>query len=138
MIDVNTARASLLETSPDEYMSWEQLASFRRLLLNQRAELLTAGEHTLNELREQTKLSDEADRASLEEQRSLAFRMRDRERKLLRKIDAAIARIDAGTFGWCEETGEPIGLARLLARPTATLSIDGQERKEARERGYRG
>ncbi len=138
MIDVNTARASLLETSPDEYMSSEQLASFRRLLLNQRAELLTAGEHTLNELREQTKLSDEADRASLEEQRSLAFRMRDRERKLLRKIDAAIARIDAGTFGWCEETGEPIGLARLLARPTATLSIDGQERKEARERGYRG
>ena len=138
MIDVNTARASLLETSPDEYMSSEQLASFRRLLLNQRAELLTAGEHTLNELREQTKLSDEADRASLEEQRSLAFRMRDRERKLLRKFDAAIARIDAGTFGWCEETGEPIGLARLLARPTATLSIDGQERKEARERGYRG
>ena len=138
MIDVNTARASLLETSPDEYMSSEQLAFFRRLLLDQRAELLTAGEHTLNELREQTKLSDEADRASLEEQQSLAFRMRDRERKLLRKIDAAIARIDAGTFGWCEETGEPIGLARLLARPTATLSIDGQERKEARERGYRG
>lgn len=138
MIDVNTATASLLETSPDEYMSSEQLALFRRLLLDQRAELLTAGEHTLHELREQTRLSDEADRASLEEQQRLAFRMRDRERKLLRKIDAAIARIDAGTFGWCEETGEPIGLARLLARPTATLSIDGQERKEARERGYRG
>lgn len=138
MSEQNSAVSRLLQAEADDYMSAAQCDLFRRLLLEQRAELLIAGEQTLNELREQSRIGDEADRASLEEEQRLAFRMRDRERKLLQKIDAAIARIDAGTFGWCEETGEPIGLARLLARPTATLSIDGQERKEARQRGYRG
>lgn len=127
------------EIDRDGGMTESHLEFFRSLLLEQRQTLVQAAQQTLEELRgEKTAFPDEADRASREEAFSLALRMRDRERRLLAKIDAALARIDAGTYGWCEETGEPIGLARLRARPTATLSIDGQERKEARERAFRG
>ena len=128
--------AELLAATDDEYMSRAQLDFFRNLLLQHRRELMQGAEATLHDLREPATFADEADRASAEEEYTLQLRIRDRERKLLRKVDQALARIDQGTYGWCEETSEPIGLRRLLARPTATLSVDGQERKEARARHY--
>jgi DnaK suppressor protein len=79
---------------------------------------------------------DPADRATIEEEHALELRTRDRERKLIKKVQQALANIDAGDYGYCEETGEPIGLARLLARPTATLSIEAQQRRELRQRQY--
>ncbi|MBR4939479.1 MAG: RNA polymerase-binding protein DksA, partial [Burkholderiaceae bacterium] len=79
---------------------------------------------------------DPADRATIEEEHALELRTRDRERKLLKKVQAAIQRIDSGDYGWCEETGEPIGVARLLARPTATLCLDAQLRREIRQKMY--
>lgn len=127
----------LLAEPPEEYMSERQLAYFRGKLLEQRDELLRSAENTLSELRDRVPLADEADRATVEGEHTLALRMRDRERRLLRKVEQALLRIEQGQYGWCEETGEPIGLRRLLARPTATLSIEGQERKEARQRTFR-
>jgi DnaK suppressor protein len=79
---------------------------------------------------------DPADRATIEEEHALELRTRDRERKLLKKVQQSISRIDSGEYGWCEETGEPIGIARLLARPTATLSLEAQERREMRQKLY--
>ncbi|QIT54524.1 RNA polymerase-binding protein DksA [Aquisalimonas sp. 2447] len=130
------SQAELLSMPEHEYMNREQLEFFRELLLAQRRELLEAAEASITELRERPVFPDEADRASSEEEFTLLLRLRDRERKLLPKIDQALNRIDQGTYGWCEQTGEPIGLRRLLARPTATLSVEGQEYKEARERHY--
>ena len=127
----------VLATPDSEYMSPRQLAFFRELLLEQRSDLSRSATATLLELQERPNLADEIDRASAEEEYALQLRIRDRERKLLKKIDEALLRIERGTYGWCEETDEPIGLRRLLARPTATLSVDGQERKEARERHFR-
>ncbi|SEO83155.1 RNA polymerase-binding protein DksA [Aquisalimonas asiatica] len=130
------SEAELLNMPDHEYMGREQLAFFRKLLLEQRRELLEAADASINELRERPVFPDDADRASSEEEFTLLLRLRDRERKLLPKINQALSRIDQGTYGWCEQTGEPIGLRRLLARPTATLSVEGQELKEARERHY--
>ncbi|RFA25770.1 RNA polymerase-binding protein DksA [Alkalilimnicola ehrlichii] len=126
----------LLAEPAEEYMSKRQLDFFKRLLTAQREELSRSAEETLSHLRERTALPDEVDRAQDEEEHALELRVRDRERKLLRKIDEALLRIERGEYGWCAETGEPIGLARLLARPTATLSLEGQERKEVRERMF--
>ena len=120
----------LLQDSPDNYMDAAQLAFFRQRLLDMKTELLANANATSQHLQEQEATPDPADRATLEEEYSLELRTRDRERKLLIKIDSTIRRIDGGDYGYCEDTGEPIGLRRLLARPTATLSVEAQERRE--------
>ncbi|ATE59330.1 RNA polymerase-binding protein DksA [Thauera sinica] len=126
--------AELLAAPEDDYMSPRQLAFFRALLLRERDALLDSAHRTTLHLQEFESPADPADRASLEEDHTLELRVRDRERKLLHKIDEAITRIDNGSYGWCEESGEPIGIARLLARPTATYSIEAQELHERRRR----
>lgn len=125
--------------SDDEpYMSPKQLEYFRQKLQNWRQELLKDSLGTIHNLQEETHNEpDIADRASAETDRALELRTRDRERKLISKIDEAIRRIDDGSYGYCEETGEPIGLARLEARPIATLSLEAQEKHEKQERIYR-
>lgn len=122
--------AQLLAASAEEYMSPEQLAFFRDLLCAQRDALLRAAHQTTNDLQEFETTPDPSDRATLEEDHSRELRIRDRERKHLHTIDEALERIRDGSYGWCEETGEPIGIPRLLARPTATLSLEAQERHE--------
>ena len=121
----------------EEYMNADQLAFFRELLLNLQEELIGNASATTNHLQEQEATPDPADRATLEEEYALELRTRDRERKLLSKVQASLRQIDEGTYGFCEETFEPIGLRRLEARPIATLSIEAQERHERRERAYR-
>ncbi len=125
--------------SPDEeYMSPQQLEYFRRKLLDWRNELLQESENTINHLKEENwQEPDINDRASLETDAALELRTRDRYRKLINKIDAALARIADGTYGYCEETGDEIGLARLEARPIATLTIEAQEKHERLERQHR-
>jgi DnaK suppressor protein len=121
---------------PGHYLTMEQLASFRRKLMAQREELVRNAGETGKNLREGEVLTDPSDRATQEEEHAIELRTRDRERKLLRKVEDAIRRIDDGTYGYCEETGEPIGVERLTARPTATLSLDAQERREKLERVF--
>ncbi|BCX16337.1 MAG: RNA polymerase-binding transcription factor DksA [Geminicoccaceae bacterium] len=125
--------------SEDEpYMNPRQIEYFRRKLLRWREEILSGSGSTLRQLQEEeNRLADQTDWASAEMQRALELRTRDRERKLLAKIDAALKRIEDGSYGYCEETHEPIGIKRLEARPIATLSIEAQERHERRERAYR-
>ncbi len=119
---------------PADYMNNEQLDFFRQRLLTLKGEITRNALEAADELREAAAPSDEADRATLEEETALALRVRNREDKLLAKIEAALQRIEDGSYGYCEETGEPIGLPRLLARPTATLSIEAQERRERRQK----
>jgi len=122
----------------EEFMNPRQLEYFRQKLLRWRAELLAESSETLQHLKEESLLKpDITDRASLETERAIELRTRDRERKLIAKIDAALGRIADGSYGYCEETNEPIGLRRLDARPTATLSLDAQERHERMERTHR-
>src|SRR5580693_1657818 len=122
----------------EEFMSPLQLEYFRQKLLRWRTELLEETSETLLHLKEESLSEpDITDRASLETERSLELRTRDRERKLIAKIDAALGRIDDGTYGYCEETDEPISLRRLEARPIATLSLEAQERHERMERTHR-
>ncbi len=122
----------------EPFMNERQVEYFRRKLLAWRSELLVESNQTLAHLQEETgQEPDIADRASIETDRALELRTRDRERKLISKIDAALRRIEDGSYGYCEETGEPISLKRLEARPIATLSIDAQERHERREKVYR-
>lgn len=125
--------------SPDEeYMSANQLEYFRRELLQWRQELIDESQETINNLRGEVRdVGDEAERASRETENSLELRTRDRYRKLLGKIDQALARVEDGSYGYCEETGEEIGLARLEARPIATLCLDAQERWELKQRQMR-
>ncbi|MCS6779243.1 MAG: RNA polymerase-binding protein DksA [Geminicoccaceae bacterium] len=125
--------------SEDEpYMNARHLEYFRRKLLRWREEILSGSGSTLRQLQEEeNRIPDQTDWASAEMQRAFELRTRDRERKLLAKIDAALKRIEDGTYGYCEETNEPIGIKRLEARPIATLSIEAQERHERRERVYR-
>ncbi len=119
-------------------MNRRQKEYFRLKLLNWRRELLRESNQTLQHLQEDTVAEpDIADRASAESERSLELRTRDRERKLIGKIDAALKRLDDGSYGFCQESGEPISLRRLEARPIATLGIDAQERHERREKAYR-
>jgi len=99
-------------------------------------ELLANAGETTEHLRETVVVPDPADRATIEEEHALELRTRDRERKLLKKIQQSIQKIEAGEYGWCEETGDPIGVARLLARPTATLSLEAQQRRELKQRMY--
>lgn len=125
--------------SEDEpFMSEHQRAYFRRKLLAWREEILRSTKETLQHLQDDSaQHADIADRATSETERALELRARDRQRKLIAKIDAALERIEDGTYGYCEETGEPISLKRLDARPIATLSVEAQERHERRERVYR-
>ncbi len=119
-------------------MSDRQLEYFRQKLMDWKDEILKEARDTLQHLQDENQNHpDLADRASSETDRAIELRARDRQRKLIAKIDAAIQRIDDGTYGYCEETGEPISLKRLEARPIATLSIEAQERHERRERVYR-
>jgi DnaK suppressor protein len=125
--------------SEDEpFMTDLQLEYFRQKLLRWRAELLQESTETLNHLQaESLHQPDLTDRASMETDRALELRTRDRERKLISKIDAALQRIEDGSYGFCEETNEPIGIRRLEARPIATLSLEAQERHERLERTHR-
>lgn len=131
-------REQLLAAPEDEYMSDAQLEFFRQLLLAEKQALIEAARETTVHLQDNEATPDWTDRATIEEEHALELRVRDRERKLLKKIDEALARIGDGSYGWCEETGEPIGVPRLLARPTATLCLEAQERHEALERVQRG
>ena len=123
---------------PDtEYMNDKQLAFFRMKLVQLKDDILTNAGQTAENLRDDTVVvPDPADRATIEEEHALELRTRDRERKLLKKIEQSIARIDAGDYGYCDETGEPIGVPRLLARPTATLSLEAQQRRELKQKMY--
>lgn len=125
--------------SDDEpFMNDRQRAYFRRKLQNWKQDIIDETRLTLAELNAQSQQhADLADRATSETDRALELRARDRQRKLVSKIDAALSRLDDGSYGYCEETGEPIGLKRLDARPIATLSLEAQERHERRERVYR-
>lgn len=128
--------AEILVMPEDDYMNPAQLEFFRDRLTRMRDELLDNAASTGAHLRENELVADPADRATVEEEHALELRVRDRERKLLKKIDEALGRIAEGDYGWCEETGDPIGIGRLLARPTATLSIDAQERRERTQKLY--
>ncbi|GEC97168.1 RNA polymerase-binding transcription factor DksA [Zoogloea ramigera] len=128
--------AEILAMPEDDCMNPAQLAFFRDRLARMRDELLENAASTGANLRENELVADPADRATVEEEHALELRVRDRERKLIKKIEEALGRIDEGEYGWCEETGDPIGIGRLLARPTATLSIDAQERRERTQKLY--
>ncbi|WP_309295107.1 RNA polymerase-binding protein DksA [Noviherbaspirillum aridicola] len=126
----------ILKMSEEDYMNEAQLAFFKARLQQLERDLLKNAGETTEHLRETVLVPDPADRATIEEEHALELRTRDRERKLLKKVQQAIASIDAGDYGWCEETGEPIGIPRLLARPTATLSLEAQQRRELKQKLY--
>jgi len=125
-------------TEDEPFMNPRQREYFRKKLENWKDEILRESRETLDNLQEESQNHpDMADRASSESDRALELRTRDRQRKLISKIDAALKRLDDGTYGYCEETGDPIGIARLDARPIATLSLEAQEMHERREKVYR-
>lgn len=126
----------ILKMPEVDYMNAQQLEFFRRRLTDLEKELRANADQTTVNLRETTVVPDPADRATIEEEHALELRTRDRERKLLKKVQAAIKRIDDGDYGFCEETGDPIGVARLMARPTATLSLEAQQRRELKQKMY--
>lgn len=127
----------VLAMPDDEYMNDVQMAFFRRKLVALKEGILANAGETTEHLREDTVVvPDPADRATIEEEHALELRTRDRERKLLKKIEQSIARIDTGDYGYCDETGEPIGVGRLLARPTATLSLEAQQRRELKQKMF--
>jgi DnaK suppressor protein len=129
--------AELMAMPDAEYMNDVQMAAFRLKLSTLKQEILNSAGETTEHLREDTSVvPDPADRATIEEEHALELRTRDRERKLLKKIEQSIGRIDAGDYGYCDETGEPIGVGRLLARPTATLSLEAQQRRELKQRMF--
>jgi DnaK suppressor protein len=130
------SEAEILKQSKDEYMSKAQLAFFKHRLQELASQLRENAGQTTEHLRELAIVPDPADRATLEEEHALELRARDRERKLLKKVEAALLRIEDGSYGYCEETGDPIGVPRLLARPTATLSIEAQERRELKQKMF--
>jgi len=137
-----TAEAPLLTEeqvramSEKDYMNAAQMAFFKAKLQQLEKDLLKNAGETTEHLRETVLVPDPADRATIEEEHALELRTRDRERKLLKKVQQSIAAIDAGDYGWCEETGEPIGIPRLIARPTATLSLEAQQRRELKQKLY--
>ncbi len=127
----------LLAMPDSEYMNEKQLDFFRAQLQKQKDDLLSNAGETTEHLREDTSIvPDPADRATIEEEHALELRTRDRERKLLKKIAQSLGRLESGDYGFCDETGEPIGLARLLARPTATLSLEAQQRRELKQKMF--
>lgn len=127
-----------IPSDSEPFMNEVQLEYFRIKLLNWKTEILEATKETIQHLQDESeKHPDITDRASSESERALELRTRDRQRKLISKIDEALYRIEQGEYGYCEESGEPIGVARLDARPIATLSLEAQERHEKRERVFR-
>ncbi|CAM8661969.1 DksA DnaK suppressor protein [Oxalobacteraceae bacterium] len=126
----------ILAMGEKDYMSPAQLAFFKARLQQLEKDLLKNAGETTEHLRETVLVPDPADRATIEEEHALELRTRDRERKLLKKIQQSLASIDSSDYGWCEETGEPIGIPRLLARPTATLSLEAQQRRELKQKLY--
>ena len=126
----------ILKAPEKDYMNDAQLAFFKKKLLELRDQLLQNADDTGEHLRENEVTTDPSDRATLEEEYTLELRTRDRERKLLKKVEKSLRMIDDGSYGWCEETGEPIGVPRLIARPTATLSLEAQERRERVQKLY--
>jgi DnaK suppressor protein len=129
--------AELIAMPDSEYMNDVQMAAFRLKLVVLKDGILSNAGATTEHLREDTSvMPDPADRATIEEEHALELRTRDRERKLLKKIEQAITRIDANEYGYCDETGEPIGVGRLLARPTATLSLEAQQRRELKQKMF--
>lgn len=129
--------AEVLGMPDGEYMNDQQIAFFRAKLQGLRDGILNNAGETTEHLREDTTIvPDPADRATIEEEHALELRTRDRERKLLKKIMQSIARLDTGEYGYCDETGEPIGLGRLIARPTATLSLEAQQRREMKQKMF--
>jgi DnaK suppressor protein len=126
----------LLKMPESAYMNEQQLAFFKHRLQQMEQELLQNADETTEHLRETVIVPDPADRATIEEEHALELRTRDRERKLLKKVQQALARIESGEYGYCEETGDPIGIPRLLARPTATLSLEAQQRREIKQKMY--
>lgn len=125
---------ALLAMPASSYMNAAQLHFFRELLLRQRQDLIDNASMTIDHLRDGESEADPNDRATIEEENAIELRIRDRERKMLPRVEAALQRIADGKYGFCEETGEPIGLRRLLARPTTAFSIEAQERHESRQR----
>jgi len=126
-------------TDKEEFMNPLQIEYFRKRLIDWRDQLLKESNGTISTLREHTSAAaDATDRASVESDRALELRTRDRARKLINKINEAMRRVEDGSYGYCEETSQPIGVKRLEARPIATLSIEAQERHERTERQYRG
>ena len=131
------SEAELMAMPDSEYMNDKQLDFFRHKLQTLKDDLLSNAGETTEHLREDTSIvPDPADRATIEEEHALELRTRDRERKLLKKISQSLARIEAGDYGFCDETGEPIGLGRLIARPTATLSLEAQQRRELKQKMF--
>jgi DnaK suppressor protein len=129
--------AEILAMPESEYMNDKQLDYFRHTLQSLKDSLLSNAGETTEHLREDTSIvPDPADRATIEEEHALELRTRDRERKLLKKITQSLGRIEAGDYGFCDETGEPIGLGRLIARPTATLSLEAQQRRELKQKMF--
>ena len=129
--------AEVIAMPDSEYMNDKQLAFFRHKLTQIKQDMHNNAGETTEHLREDTVVvPDPADRATIEEEHALELRTRDRERKLLKKIEQSIARIDAGDYGYCDETGEPIGVGRLIARPTATLSLEAQQRRELKQKMF--
>jgi DnaK suppressor protein len=129
--------AELMAMSDNEYMNDTQMAFFRLKLVALKQGILANAGETTEHLREDTVVvPDPADRATIEEEHALELRTRDRERKLLKKIEQSIQRIDSGDYGYCDETGEPIGVGRLLARPTANLSLEAQQRRELKQKMF--
>jgi len=126
----------ILKAPEKDYMNESQLAFFKKMLVELRDQLLQNADDTGEHLRENEVTTDPSDRATLEEEYTLELRTRDRERKLLKKVEKSLRMIDDGSYGWCEETGEPIGVPRLIARPTATLSLEAQERRERVQKLY--
>jgi DnaK suppressor protein len=138
MVRSAVAEADYRPTENEPFMNPRQREYFRRKLENWKEDILRESRETLENLQEESQNHpDMADRASSESDRALELRTRDRQRKLISKIDAALKRIEDGSYGYCEETGDPIGIARLDARPIATLSLEAQEMHERREKVYR-
>jgi DnaK suppressor protein len=128
--------AEILKMSEDDYMNAEQLTFFKHLLQKMEKDILNNAGETTEHLRETVVVPDPADRATIEEEHALELRTRDRERKLLKKVQQCLALIENNDYGYCEETGDAIGVRRLIARPTATLSLEAQQRRELRQKLY--
>ncbi len=128
--------ADILKMKDEDYMNDAQLAFFKALLQKMEKDILSNAGETTEHLRETVIVPDPADRATIEEEHALELRTRDRERKLLKKVQQSLAAIESGDYGYCEETGDPIGVRRLIARPTATLSLEAQQRRELRQKLY--
>ncbi len=136
--DAQKPIAPYQEKKGEEYMSTEQLEHFKQILLNWKMDLMKEVDRTVHHMKEDaSNFADPSDRATQEEEFGLELRTRDRERKLLRKINAALLRVEDGSYGYCEETGEEIGIRRLEARPVATLCLEAQQRRELAKKQYR-